>query len=144
MRKHDAGSALIEFLVIGVAILVPLVYLVLAAGAVQAAVFASTSAVREAGRAFVTASTSQEGRLRASTAAALAFDDHGMELPGDALQVGCAGGPCLTPGSTVIIAVDWRVPLPWLPAALAGSAPTLVPIRVEHRVPVDDYRGIPA
>lgn len=142
MRKGESGSALIEFLVIGVGILVPIAYLVLAAGAVQAAVFASTSAVREAGRAFVTSSSADQGRLRASTAATLAFEDHGIDLPGDALQVGCSGGPCLAPGSTVVIVVDWRVPLPWLPASLAGSAPALVPIRVEHRVPVDDYRGL--
>lgn len=142
--SSDQGSAIIEFLVIGVVLLVPLVYLVIAAGAVQSAVYASTQAVREAGRAFVTSATATEGRQRATTAAQLAFDDHGLTLPGDAMRVGCVGGPCLSPGSTVVIEMDWRVPLPWLPDSLAGSAPSLVPIRAQHRVPVDDYRGVPA
>lgn len=144
----EAGSAIIEFLIVGVCVLVPLAYIVLAAGAVQSAVFASTQAVREAGRAFVTSATAEQGRQRAMAAASLAFDDHGIPMPPGALEVGCADGPCLTPGSTVVVTVDWRVPLPWLPASMAGSlaasAPSLVPVRAEHRIPVDDFRGTPA
>jgi len=144
---RDAGSAIVEFIVVGVCVLVPLAYLVLAAGAVQSAVFASTQAVREAGRAFVTSASAEQGRQRAMAAAALAFDDHGIPLPPAALEVGCAGGPCLTPGSTVVVSMEWRVPLPWLPSSLAGSlaesAPSLIPVRAEHRIPVDDFRGMP-
>lgn len=147
-RASEAGSAIVEFIIIGVCVLVPVAYIVLAAGAVQSAVFASTQAVREAGRAFVTSATPEQGRQRALAAASLAFDDHGILLPSGALEVGCSGGPCLTPGSTVVVTVDWRVPLPWLPGSmagsLAGSAPSLVPVRAEHRIPVDDFRGMPA
>lgn len=151
-RHPEAGSAIVEFIIVGVCVLVPLAYIVLAAAAVQSAVYASTQAVREAGRAFVTSATAEQGRQRALAAASLAFDDHGIHLPPGALEVGCADGPCLTPGSTVIVTVDWRVPLPWLPASMAGSmvgslaeaAPSLVPVRAEHRIPVDDFRGTPA
>lgn len=142
--RSDRGSALIEFLAIGLGMLVPLAYVILAAAGVQQAVFASTQAVREAGRAFVTSASPLEGRQRAAAAAHLAFDDHGLDFPESALQVGCIGGPCLTPGSTVIVQVQWRVPLPWLPESLAGTSPSLVPIVAEHRVPVDEYRGVPA
>lgn len=140
---REAGSAIVEFIIVGVCVLVPLGYLVLAAGAVQSAVFASTHAVREAGRAFVTSATAEQGRQRAMAAAALAFDDHGISLPPAAVEVGCAGGPCLTPGSTVVVIVEWRVPLPWLPGSLSQSAPSLLPVRAEHRIPVDDFRGMP-
>lgn len=147
-REHETGSAILEFLIVGVCVLVPLAYLVLAAGAVQSAVFASTQAVREAGRAFVTSATAEQGRQRAMAAAALAFDDHGFSLPPAALEIGCAGGPCLSPGSTVVVTMEWRVPLPWpagSPAgSLAESGPSLVPVRAEHRIPVDDFRGMPA
>jgi hypothetical protein len=139
----DRGSALIEFIALGVGILVPLAYLALAASAVQAGVFASTQAVREAGRAFVTSATAAEGISRAGVAARLAFDDHAIDLPADALRVTCVGGPCLTPGSEVLVELDWQVPLPWLPVDLAGSAPALVPISADHRIPVDDFRGLP-
>lgn len=140
----DRGSALIEFIALAVGMLVPLVYMALAAAGVQAGVFASTQAVREAGRAFVTSATPGEGIARAQVAARLAFDDHAIDLPADSLTVSCVGGPCLTPGSEVLVEVRWQVPLPWLPADLAGSAPALVPIRAAHRIPVDDFRGEPA
>ncbi len=135
---------MIEFLAIGVGMLVPLAYIVLAAAGVQQAVFASTQAVREAGRAFVTAASPAQGHERAAAAALLAFDDHGLALPADALRIGCVDAPCLTPGSTVVVQVQWRVPLPWLPESFAGASPSLVPIIAEHRVPVDEYRSVPA
>lgn len=144
MSPRDRGSALVEFIALGVGVLVPLAYVALAAAAVQGGVFASTQAVREAGRAFVTSATPSEGLVRAGVAARLAFDDHAIELPPDALRVTCVAGPCLAPGSEVLVELDWRVPLPWLPDGFAGTAPTLVPIRAAHRIPVDDYRGDPA
>lgn len=140
----DRGSAVLEFIALGVGVLVPLAYIVLAAAGVQGAVFASTQAVREAGRAYVSATTVGEAQERAQGAARLAFDDHGLDLPPDALSVTCTGGACLTPGAVVTVELDWRVPVPWLPESLAGSAPGLVPVHVRHVVPVDDYRGSPA
>lgn len=142
--RHDRGSALLEFIVVGVGILVPIAYLALTAAGVQSGAFASTQAVREAGRAFVTSATPVEGLARAQVAARLAFDDHGIDLPSDALQVTCTGGPCLAPGSTVLVQVEWQAALPWLPGDLAGAAPRVVPIRATHRVPVDDFRGDPS
>lgn len=141
--RTDAGSAMLEFIALGVGVLVPLGYVVLAAAGVQAAVFASTQAVREAGRAYVSASTASEARERAWGAARLAFDDHGLDLPPQALSITCPSGQCLDPGSTVTVEVVWQVPLPWLPESMAGAAPSLVPVHVRHAVPVDDYRGSP-
>ena len=115
LRGGEDGSAVIEFIVVGVGVLVPMVYIVLSVMTVHAAAFASTQAVREAGRAFSTASTPGEGRARALAAARIAFRDQGMSLPAGALRVECADGPCLAPGSAVEVRLDWRVPLPWLP-----------------------------
>ena len=65
----DRGSAAIEFIVLGVGLLVPLVYLASAAATVQAAAFASAQAAREAGRAFSSSATPAQGRQRAVAAA---------------------------------------------------------------------------
>lgn len=139
-HASEAGSAVVEFIVIGIGVLVPLVYVVLSAMTVHTAAFASAQAVREAGRAFSTAVTASDGRKRALTAARLAFADHGLDLPDEALRLTCEG-PCLTPGSTVDVALDWRVPLPWLPATLAEASAASVPVSAAHRVPIDDYRS---
>lgn len=134
--SRDRGAAVIEFLILGVGLLVPLAYAGVAAAGVQSAVFASTQAVREAGRAFSSAVTADEGRDRALAAARLAFADHGLDLPSTALRLTCPQAACLTPGSTVVVDLTWSVPLPGLPAA--------VPVQATHTVPVDDFRGSPA
>lgn len=137
-RGGDRGSALVEFLVVGVAVLVPVAYLALAATTVQAEVLAGTQAVREAGRAFSMSATVAEGRSRAVAAARLAFLDHGLDLPADGLRIACVGGPCLAPGSSVDVRLAWSVPLPWVP--VGGIAEPALPLSAEHLVPIDDYR----
>jgi hypothetical protein len=130
--------------VIGVCVLAPMVYLVLSVLTVHAAAFASTQAVREAGRAFSTATTSTAGRARALAAARIAFEDQGLSLPSGSLRIDCVDGACLAPGSAVEVSVDWRVPLPWLPGDWSTRVPLSVPITALQRVPVDDYRSSPA
>lgn len=87
----ERGSATIEFVGVAVMVLVPLMYLVLAVFDVQREVFATTQAAREAGRAFETASGWSEGVEWASTAARLAYEDHGLD-PSDAI-LSLAGSP---------------------------------------------------
>lgn len=137
----DQGSAAIEFIVLGIGLLVPLVYLASAAATVQAAAFASAQAVREAGRAFSSSATPAQGRRLAVAAAGLAFADHGLELPSRALRIACTDGPCLSPGSAVEVVLAWEVALPWLPGTLAADVPARIPVEARQRVPIDDFRS---
>lgn len=140
-RRADGGSAAIEFIVLGIGLLVPLVYLASAAAALQAAAFASAQAAREAGRAFSSSATPAQGRRLAEAAARLAFADHGLELPRGALSLACTDGPCLSPGSAVEVVLAWEAPLPWLPGTLAADVPARIPVEARQRVPIDDFRG---
>jgi hypothetical protein len=107
---------------------------------VQAAAVASSLAVREAGRAFVTADTVPDARVRAATAARLALLDQGFELPARALSIRCSSGGCLQPESSVHVELAWSVDLPWLPQFL-GEERTEIPITAQRTMPVDTYRG---
>jgi len=127
--------------VVGVGVLVPLVYLLQVVGALHAAVLASGAAAREAGRAFSTASTVAQARVRAESAARLAFVDQGLSFPAGSLRVQCLNGACLSPGSAVVVSIDWTARLPWLPEAWAPQAG--VPVSARQQVPVDDYRSSP-
>ena len=69
----DSGRAIVEFVFLGVLMLVPLVYLVLTLATVQAAAYSATTAAREAGRAFTTAQSEGESMPRARAAAIPAF-----------------------------------------------------------------------
>ena len=51
----EDGSALVEFVFLAVLMLVPIVYLIVALGRIQAGALAVEQGAREAGRAFVTA-----------------------------------------------------------------------------------------
>ena len=68
----DRGSAVVEFVILAVVLLVPLIYLVLCLARVQAGSYAVAQAAREAGRAFVTAADdgSAEARSRAAARSA--------------------------------------------------------------------------
>ena len=137
---RDRGSAVIEFVIIGVLMLIPLAYISMCVMRVQAASVASSLAVREAGRAFVTADTVLDARVRALTAASLALADQGFAPPVRDLRVRCSPGQCLDPDSLVHVELNWEVDLPWLPAFL-GNERTSIAITAQRTMPVDTYRG---
>gem|GEM_PF-234578 len=139
LLDEERGSAVLEFIVIGVLILVPMAYVVMSVMRVQAATMASTQAVREAARAYATADSVAQGRAAAITAAQVAFEDQGFVLPDSALQVRCVGS-CLAPGSSIQVDLDWRVDLPWLPTSLSQGRSGSVPIDAVHTARVDTYR----
>jgi len=138
--RDDRGSAVIEFILIGVLVLVPLAYISVCIMRVQAATVASSLAVREAGRAFASANTAADARARAAAAARLALADQGFDMPARALKVHCFTGGCLAPESAVEVELDWSVDLPWLPSFL-GEERTAIPITARRTMPVDAYRG---
>ena len=135
----EAGAALVEFLGTAVLLLVPLVYLVLTVAQVQAGAFAVEGAAREAGRAMVTASSSDAGAERARAAAGIAFADQGFDVDDGSVWLECSADPCLTPGATVGVRTRLTVPLPFVPAALRDWVPLEVPVSATHVATVDEY-----
>lgn len=137
----DSGNAIVEFLGLALVLLVPLIYLVLVLGRLEAATFAAEGAAREAARTYVVADTSAEGSARAVAAAGIALRDQGFDDdPVDALTLSCSSMPCLEPGSDVAARVDLRVPLPFVPGFVRDVVPLEVPVSAERVAPVDAYR----
>lgn len=120
---REIGSAAIEFLTVGLLLLVPLVYLVLTLGALQAASFAAEGVARHAARVYVLAPTDAEGRSRMAASVAAGLAD--WRLPASALQLGmsCSAADCRTPRGTVTVTARLAVALPLLPPALHVGAP---------------------
>jgi len=131
----------VEFLGLSLVLLVPLVYLVLVLGRVQAAAFAVEGASREAARTYTAAATIDDGAAQASTAVAVALADQGFaDDPVQALTLECAPEGCLAPGADVRARVEVRVPLPFAPAVLRDVVPLEIPVSAEHAARVDEYR----
>ena len=139
----DAGNAIVEFLGAALLLLVPLVYLVLVLGRLQAATFATAGAAREAARAYTVAETVDEAQARAVASAGLALADQGfVDASAQSLDVACSAA-CLTPGSEVAVSVEVRVPLPFVPPFVRHVVPLEIPVRAASTAVVDDYREAP-
>ncbi|WP_435735436.1 pilus assembly protein [Cellulosimicrobium sp. PMB13] len=137
----ERGNAVVEFLGVALVLLVPVMYLVLTLGRVQAATFAVEGSAREAARAFVTAPSSADGASRAVAAVGIALGDQGFTEvdPAAALAVTCSAQPCLQPGSEVAAHVRVEVPLPLVPAFVRDAVPLAVPVEARYVAAVDEY-----
>jgi Flp pilus assembly protein TadG len=142
----DAGNAVIEFVFVAVLILIPLVYFVVAVASVQRSSVAVTHAAREAGRAFATADSTDQGLQRAEVAVRLALAD--QDLSDDAIvryvaaDGTCESGmatPSLSPGAQFAVCVIRHASLPAVPSLISGRGITTVGRYVLH---IDDYRVV--
>lgn len=130
LREHcgDSGSAMVEFVVLSVALMVPLFYLVMTLARLQAGAYAVTGAAREAGRAYVTA----------ADAAHVALEDQGFSADGS-LHIRCDGSPCLRRDGRIEVTAEVGVPLPFVPSAFAAVVPLSVPVSATHVASVDRF-----
>ncbi|HWJ85044.1 MAG TPA: pilus assembly protein [Cellulomonas sp.] len=139
--QGDEGSAVVEFLGVSLVLLVPLVYLVLVLGRIEAATFAVEGAAREAAREYVRSDSPDEGAQRAIASVGIALQDQGFtDDPADALTITCSDDPCLTPGGDVEADVEIRVALPFVPSFVRRAVPLEVPVGAVRAAPVDSYR----
>ena len=139
--RDERGSAVVEFVVLGVLLLIPLVYLVMMLARVQAGSYAVSQAAREAGRAYVTAAAGDEAAGRAVAAARIAFLDQSFES--GRLTIACDGTPCLRPDGQVETTATVRVALPLVPSFVRDVIPLSVPVSASHLSTVDRFRGLP-
>jgi Flp pilus assembly protein TadG len=142
----DAGNAVIEFVFVAVLILIPLVYFVVAVASVQRSSVAVTHAAREAGRAFATADSTNQGLQRAEVAVRLALADQGLSDDAIVRYVAadgtCESGmatPSLSPGAQFAVCVIRHASLPAVPSLISGRGITTVGRYVLH---IDDYRVV--
>ena len=126
----EPGSAALEFVTLGMVLLVPMVYLVLTMAAIQGGALAAEGAARQAARVYVESGTPSEAQAAALRALEVALADHGVESPDADLSISCTPRPdaCLTRRGLVTVTVDLTVPLPLVPAALTGDFPLAVPL----------------
>jgi hypothetical protein len=135
----EEGSAVVEFVFLGVLLMVPLIYLVMTLGRVQAGAYAASAAAREAGRAFVTAPEAGAAPARAEAAAGIAFADQGF--PDGEVEIACSATPCLAPGGRVTTTARVIVPLPLVPSFARSVVPLQIPVEASQLSTVDRFRA---
>lgn len=140
-RDDESGTALIEFIWLGLLLLVPLVYILLTVFDAQRGAFGSSAASRAAGRAFVLAPNQNEAYERAEQAFEIALQDQGIDPANADYEISCDPRPdqCLSAGSTITVEVVVQQPLPLVPSMLGDSAPS-VRLTSTHVEPYGTYR----
>jgi Flp pilus assembly protein TadG len=138
LRLHgDDGNAMLEFVYLSVLLMVPLLYLLTTVFQVQRAAFGVTEAARQAGRAYATADTADQGAVLAQAAAQLALRDQGLSLI-EPLEVSAPNG--VAPGAQVVVVVKHRVALPLVGGLFAGTVPPNIPVEASHLAVVDAFK----
>ena len=141
-RNRDAGNALVEFVFLGVLMLIPLVYLVLAISYVQRNTYGVTEAAREIGRTYVESGSVADARY----AAQLALSDQnlrgtGLDISWSAGGLDCAdatpGLPPLRPGAVFTVCVTRHITIPGVPSFIGARHNTVTGRYVVH---VDEFR----
>lgn len=128
--RSENGSASLEFITVGVVLLVPLIYLIFAMASIQAAALAAEGAARQAARVFVLADSPTDAVASAERAVDFALADHGVDGSAAQVTIVCTPDPanCLTRQALVEVRVALTVALPLMPPVLIGDFPLAVPI----------------
>lgn len=113
----ETGSAALEFIALGVILLVPLVYLVLALGAIQGQMLGVESAARHTARTMSAAKGLVDATARADAATRSAIEEYGLDPAAVDVDIQCAprGTGCPSAGATVVVTVTAKVALPLVP-----------------------------
>jgi hypothetical protein len=132
----------VEFLGVALVLLVPIVYLVLALGRLQAAAFAVDGAAREAVRVVVAAAADprRDAGASAQAAARIALADQGVEAA-DPVALTCDPA-CDAPGAEVAVRVEVAVDLPLIPSFVRDRVPLAVPVSAGARGRVDEFLDV--
>ncbi|MFT4229180.1 MAG: TadE family protein [Microbacterium sp.] len=126
----DEGSAALEFIAVGVLMLVPLVYLVVALGAIQGQSLGAEAGARHVARAIATARDADEATDRADAVLSAVVDEYGLDPSAVRLSIACrpAAVACPSAGATLYVTVATRVTLPLVPPVLGLESIAAVPV----------------
>ena len=127
---NDDGSAALEFITVGVILLVPLVYLVIALGVIQEQTLGAEAAARHTARVISQAPDADSAASRSDAVLAGVIAEYGLDA--DAVRVGMtctpAGVECPSAGATVTVTVATRVSLPFVPPVFGLDRIASIPL----------------
>lgn len=131
------GSASIEFVIVAVAIFLPVLALTVTVSTIQTAQFAVAAIARQGVRALALSTTPTVGAQRIVAIDRLVREDFGVSAS-SAWAIRCSLNPCLTRGGLVRLTVSADIPIAMIPVVPGIGLPPKV--RVEstatHTVPI--------
>ncbi|WP_309066981.1 TadE family protein [Microbacterium sp.] len=141
--RNEEGSAALEFIVVGLLLLVPLVYLLLTLGALQEQTLGAEAAARHTARVIGQAPDAETAARRGDAVMASVIREYGMDADSVDMAMNCvpARGRCPDAGATVIVTVRTRVSLPFLPPLFGLDRIAAIPVEAQSAQKVSRLWG---
>jgi Flp pilus assembly protein TadG len=139
----DRGSAALEFILVGLILLVPLVYLVVSLGLIQGQTLGAEAGARHIARTVSQAPDAASARTAADGVLASVVEEYGIDAATVDVGMECipAGSSCPQAGATVFVTVRTRVPLPLVPPVLGLDRLASIPIEASSAQKVSRFWG---
>lgn len=131
--EDEEGSAALEFIAVGVILLVPLVYLVIALGSIQEQTLGAESAARHIARVVAQAPDATTAAARSDAVLTNIIDEYGLDADRVDVELSCtpAGVECPSAGATIIVMVATQVRLPLVPELFGLDRSTAIPVQAQ-------------
>ena len=138
--RDDEGTALVEFLWLGLLLLIPLAYLIVSLFQVQRSAFAAADATRAAGGRGSVPRPAPTGHNEPSSPPSSPSADEGLTIPPDAMTFSCSDSCCPDTG-TLHVRLTLEATLPGLAALDRGVA--TIPVTGSHDEVIDRFAAAP-
>jgi len=128
--RDETGSAALEFVTVGVILLVPLVYLVIVLGSIQEQSLGAEAAARHMARAIALAPDAETAEMRSDEVLRGVVEEYGIESDSVEVSLTCApaSAECPAAGATIVVTVEVTVHLPFVPSVLGIDRALAIPL----------------
>lgn len=142
-RPSDEGSAALEFILVGLVLLVPIVYLVVALGSIQGQALGVETGARQIARTIADAPDLVTADARAARVRDAIVAEYGLDPDTVAVDIACTGdnAACPEPGAMLTVTVTASVALPLVPAILGLDQLARVPVEAASVQKVSRFWG---
>ena len=126
----ERGSAPLEFILVGLLLLVPVIYLIVSLGLIQGQSMGVHAAARHVARVVALSSDAAEARAQADLVLRSVVDEYDLDPAAVDLALSCRpqGSACPQSGATLIVTVRARVTLPLVPPVLGLDRIASIPV----------------
>ena len=141
LTPDDDGSAALEFILVGLVLLVPIVYLVIALGTIQGQALGVETGARQLARTIASAPDAVTADTRADRVLNAIVREYGLDAGAVDVDVSCARAACPEPGAILTVTVRTEVPLPLVPAILGLDDLARVPVEAASAQKISRFWG---
>jgi len=142
-NEGERGSAALEFILVGLLLLVPLVYLIVSLGMIQGQSLGAEAGARHIARTVSTAEDADAAARSADLILRSVVEEYSLDAGEVDLSLQCrpAGRACPEAGATLVVTVRTRVALPLVPPVLDLDRLAAIPLEASAVQKVSRFWG---